>query len=205
MPEIDIKTILAIVAAVIGLAPLPFYIRSIFWGSTRPHAYTWLVWTITQGTAVFGLWYGGGGIALLSMSIGVFTIFGIFIISLFRGTKNIKTFDTVTLVAALGAVFVWWQLDQPVLSILMVCLIDALGYMPTLRKSFEDPWSETIALWAICTGSNFIAMFALREYNFLTLGYLSTISALNLLLVCVCLLRRQAIPRPLPYTNIEGI
>lgn len=60
--QIDIKIILAIISTVVAIA-LAFvpYLRDIFRRKTKPHTYTWLIWTITQGTAVAGLWYGGGG------------------------------------------------------------------------------------------------------------------------------------------------
>ncbi len=45
------KFIFAVVASSIGiLAYLP-YLKDIFAGNTKPHAYTWLIWLITQGAA----------------------------------------------------------------------------------------------------------------------------------------------------------
>jgi len=193
---INIKLILAILATVvlIGGAFLP-YLRDIFRGKTKPHAYTWLVWTITQGTAVAGLIKGKGGWGALTLIIGIVFCFLIFLLSLKYGTRNITKSDTVVLVAALSAIVAWWQLENPLLAIFMVSVIDVLGYIPTFRKTFEEPWTETAISWAVFSLVNILIIFALSEYNLLTLTYLVTITFANFTLLAICLIRRRVIPK----------
>ena len=193
---INIKLILAILATVVivGGAFLP-YLRDIFRGKTKPHAYTWLVWTITQGTAVAGLIKGKGGWGALTLIIGIVFCLIIFLLSLKYGTRNITKSDTVILVAALSAIVVWWQLENPLLAIFMVSVIDVLGYIPTFRKTFEEPWTETAISWAVFSLVNILIIFALSEYNLLTLTYLVTITFANFTLLAICLIRRRVIPK----------
>lgn len=188
------KTILTIIATVIGLAGFFPYLKDIFLHRTKPHSYTWLIWALTQGTAVAGIWYGGGGWGGLNLALGTLMVVVVFLFSLKYGTKNITKSDTVVLIAAVGAIIVWWQLQQPVLAVLMVSAIDALGYIPSLRKSYQEPWSETIASWLMFAVSDIIALFALEAYNVLTMSYLITITAANILLFAVCMWRRKKIP-----------
>ncbi len=187
-----IVAVLALVVAIIG-AFLP-YIRDIFLKKTKPHAYTWLIWTITQGTAVAGLWYGNGGWGILPLFIGTIFVFLVFLLSLKYGTRNITKGDTVVLIAALLAIVVWWQLQAPLLAVLMVSVIDVLGYLPSFRKTFKEPWTETVASWVVFSIANILNMLALSEYNFLTLSYLVAITVANLVLVTICLLRRRVVP-----------
>jgi len=193
---INIKLILAILATVVivGGAFLP-YLRDIFRGKTKPHAYTWLVWTITQGTAVAGLIKGKGGWGALTLIIGIVFCLIIFLLSLKYGTRNITKSDTVILVAALSAIVVWWQLENPLLAIFMVSVIDVLGYIPTFRKTFEEPWTETAISWAVFSLANILIIFALSEYNLLTLTYLVAITFANFTLLAICLIRRRVIPK----------
>src|SRR5262245_28245295 len=104
-----------------------------FRGKTKPHAYTWLIWTITLGTAMAGLFRGHGGCVALPIGSGTFLVFVTFLLSFKYGTKNITRSDAVTLIAALGAVVVWWQLKNPLAAVLMVSLIDVIGYIPSVR------------------------------------------------------------------------
>ena len=132
-----IFAILAVLSAVFG-SFLP-YIKDIFKKKTKPHAYTWLIWTITQGVATAGLLYGKGGWGALDLLIGTLFVFAIFLISLKYGTKNITKLDTIILIVALLAIIVWLQMRNPLIAVLMVTAIDFIGYFPSFRKSFQEP------------------------------------------------------------------
>ena len=78
--NIEIKLIFAVMACLVavvgGYAP---YIRDIFLKKTKPHAYTWLIWAVTQGTAAAGSQYGQGGWGTIFLVIGAGFIFFIFL------------------------------------------------------------------------------------------------------------------------------
>jgi len=192
----DIKLILTIIATLIGVIAFFPYLRDTFSLKTKPHAYTWLVWAITQSTAVFGIWYGGGGWGALNLTIGTLFVIAVFLFSLKFGTKNITKSDTSILIAALLAIVVWWQLKQPLISILMVSVIDVIGYVPSFRKSYQEPWSETLISWILFSASNLFAILALKEYNLLTVTYLAAITSANIGLFFVCYFRRRFVPKP---------
>ncbi|MDO8575867.1 MAG: hypothetical protein Q7R90_00965 [bacterium] len=194
--EIDIKGIFAIVAAVITVGAFFPYIRDLLQGRTQPHIYTWLIWAITQSTAVAGIWYGGGGWGAVNLTAGTSFVFVVFLLSFKYGTRNITTFDTVMFIAALGAIFVWWGLNNPVLAVLLATAIDIVGYSMTFRKSFEEPWSETVGTWAAFVVGNILSIFALNAFNILTLAYIVTIIVANAIVVGICLIRRRVIPKP---------
>lgn len=166
------------------------YLRDVFYFKTKPHIYSWLIWFITAGTATLAAWYGGGGYGAINLTVMCVFIFGVFIISFKYGTKNITKFDTIILLMALLAILVWWKLHQPLLSIMMVSAIDIIGYIPSFRKSFQEPWSETVVAWIGFVVANMFALLALSQYNFLTMTYLISISAANVALVAICLARR---------------
>jgi hypothetical protein len=192
----DIKIILTIIATVIGVVAFLPYLKDIFSLKTKPHAYTWLIWVTTQGTAVFGIWHGGGGWGALNLTVGIIFVIAVFFFSLKYGTKNITKSDTVILTVALFAIVVWWQLDKPLISVIMVSAIDVIGFIPSFRKSYQDPWSETLISWVLFSISNIFAILALKEYNLLTVTYLVAISSANVALFLLCFFRRRFVSRP---------
>ncbi|MEK6945324.1 MAG: hypothetical protein AABW63_00860 [Nanoarchaeota archaeon] len=193
---IDIKIVFTIVATFLTIIAFFPYIRNIFRNNTKPHPYTWLIWTLTQGTAIFAILYGGGNLGALSLTVGTILVFVIFLFSIKKGTKNIKKIDTIILILAICAILVWWQLDQPLISVIMVSAIDFFGYIPTIRKSWSEPRSETLSSWMLFVIANTFAILALESYNSLTLTYLITITLANLIIFFVCLLRRHYINPP---------
>ena len=180
---------------VVFLAYFP-YIKDIILKKTKPHAYSWLIWIITQCTAIAGMWFGGANWGLVSLVVGTVLVTVVFLLSLKFGTKNITKEDTIIFIAALCAILVWWQLDQPVLSIIMVTIIDVIGYLPTFRKSYHEPWSETLTTWFMFTVANILTLLSLSQYNLMTSTYTVFISIANLSFFIFCYVRRFYVLQP---------
>jgi hypothetical protein len=191
MNNIDFKLFFSSLASlllIIGYLP---YFRDIFKKKTRPHLFTWLIWTITQGTSAGLLMWGGGKWSSLGLVIGSFLVFSIFLLSFKYGTRDISLSDKIFLFLSLSALIVWWLLDSPLISVIMVSAIDGLAYFPTFRKTFKDPRSETIFFWIIMALVDILLLLANAQYNVLTLTYLSTLAIANIAVVLICVIRKN--------------
>jgi hypothetical protein len=194
---IDYKFILGIISAFGGLFFFFPYIRDIFKKKTRPHLYTWLIWIFTQSISVYGMVKGGAGIGSFGLVIATVVVYFTFFLSIRFGTKNITKIDTVLLVLALIAVAILVFTKNVLFATILATATDTIGYIPSIRKSYYEPWSETVSTWLGFTFFNFLAIAALRQYNALTLMYLTAITAANMTIALVCILRRRKVPRPL--------
>lgn len=187
----DIKILFLILSISVNIIAFYPYIKDIFLGKTKPHTYTWLIWTLTQGTAVFGLLLGGGGYGVVAMVVSFVLVFTVFLFSLSKGFEKPNFSDKLFLILAFISILVWWKLNEPFISIMLVSLIDLFGYIPSYRKIWLYPYSETITSWFLFTLGNVFMILSLKEYNFLTLVYLITITFCNLMLVSIFLIRRS--------------
>lgn len=192
----DTKIFFAILSVLCGLIAFAPYLLDIFKFKTKPHIFTWLIWAITQGTATFAIFYGGGGVGGIELLVGTILILAVFLFSLKYGTKKITKTDAIVLFFALLAIIVWWHLEQPVLSVFMVSFIDIAGYIPTFRKSYRDPWDETLISWLLFAVSDIFSIFALSEYNLLTTVYLISVGSANMCLFTFCFIRRYFVQKP---------
>ena len=193
--NLDIKLILAISATIITIVAYIPYFRDVFKRRTKPHMYTWLIWAITQGTATFALLQGGGNFGAISLFAGTILVIIIFFLSFKYGTKNITKHDTYVLGAALLAIVLWWQLKNPLIAVLMVSLIDGLGYIPTIKKTFEDPWSETPSFWLLMALAMIVTIISNAEYNLLTVTYLAVLFVANTTIFIISLYRRKILQK----------
>lgn len=198
LPEgIDWKTVAALASVTLSIAGSIPYFHEIFKGRTKPHAYTWLIWTLTMGIAAASVWRGGAGILItLSMIASLTVCLLTFLLSFRYGTKNITRGDTTTLIVALLAIFVWVVLDEPLLGLFMAAGIDFIGYWPTYRKSLVEPWSESLASWSIYTLAPIASLLALLEYNALTITYSAMTFTANCILLILLLIRRKKVSKP---------
>lgn len=193
LENLDWRLVLAIVTTILVIIGYVPYFKDIFLNRTKPHLYTWLIWAITQGTATAALLYGGGNFGVLGLITGTVLVIIIFGLSFKYGTRNITKSDTAALIAALLAIVVWWQLDSPLLSVFMVSAIDGLGYIPTFRKTYQEPYSETISFWVIIAIASVLIMISNAEYNLLTMTYLSVLAIGNIIVVVISLSRRMIV------------
>src|SRR5579872_3686300 len=115
----ELKTIFAIIATVIGVASFAPYIIDTFNRKTQPHLYTWLIWTILQVTGVIAMYNSGAGIGILALSIGAFFCGAICVLAIKYGTKNITKFDTACLIGALASIVAYVFLHQPLFSVIL--------------------------------------------------------------------------------------
>lgn len=193
--------IIIVILVIIGYIP---YFRDVFAKKTKPHLYTWLIWFVTQGTATVALLYGGGKFGSFGLIVGTGLVLVIVILSFRYGTKNITKGDTLTLIFALLAIIVWWQLDNPLLALFMVSAIDGLGYIPTFRKTWIDPTSETTFFWVMMAIVNILTLFAIAEHNFLTMTYSIVLGIANITMVFIIKIRMKKMITRKNLTPLES-
>jgi hypothetical protein len=145
------------------------YFRDLLNGKTRPHVFSWLIWGIVT-SIIFALQIsaGAGVGAYVTLAVAALS-FAIFLLSLRNGNRDIKRLDVVFFVLALLSIPLWLIVKQPVLSIVLLSTIDMLGFLPTIRKSWNDPYSETLALYVITTFRHALSILGLFEYNIVTM------------------------------------
>ncbi len=189
----DIKNIIGLLAVILTFVGYTPYVRDIFKGKTKPHAFSWFIWSILTGI-IYALQVssGAGPGSWVTLSLVVIMFF-IFILSLTRGSKDIKKVDFVFLGLALLALPLWLWVQQPVLSIILLSATDMLGFLPTVRKSWRDPYSETLSFYIITTFRHALSIFALVEYNIVTMLFPTTWVIANALFAITLIFLRKRI------------
>lgn len=182
----------AIIAALLAIAGNLPYLWDILKGRVRPHPYTWLVWSIVSATVFFGQVAKGAGIgALPTAASEIFTLI-IFFFSLKYGFDGITRMDTAFLVVALLGLIPWALTKDPTLSVVIAVGIDVVGFIPTLRKTWAEPATETPLLYASNVARHILALFSLQAYNLATMLHSIAMIGTNTAMVVFILRRRGA-------------
>ncbi len=190
------KVAFGIIAVLISTVSLVIYLRDIVKGNTKPHLYTWVVWAITQAIATIGVWYGGGSSGAITMLVITAFVFSVLCFAIPYGTKNIIWEDTLTLIVALIFIVLWLRHREGLLGVRMAAFIDVLGYIPTARKSYNEPWSESLTAWGVGVLANLCTLTAMDNYNQYTITYGTVIALTSTLLIILCLIRRHYVVKP---------
>ncbi len=187
----DYKTALGVIAVLVSIIGYVPYFRDILAGKTKPHAFSWLVWGILNAIAFAGQIRGNGGPGVWAVGLTAVALFAIFALSLSRGEKHIKRFDWLCLIGAAAALLLWIITSQPLLSIILITVIDLLGFLPTVRKAYVRPNQETLITYEINTAKYGLVVLALRNYSLLTVLFPLAVAIMNGLFVAMLIIRRQ--------------
>jgi hypothetical protein len=187
----DIKNIIGVITVVLTFVGYVPYIIDVLKGKTRPHLFSWFIWCVTT-LIIYALQVkaGAGSGSWATLSVGII-IFFVFILGFRNGDRDIKKVDVLFLVLALVALGLWIFVNQPVLSIVLLTAIDIFGFIPTLRKSWSDPYSETLSMYMITTFRHALSIFALVEFNIITSLFPISWTIANGLLVVVLVTQRK--------------
>ncbi len=191
----EVKEAIAVIAALLAIAGNVPYLIDIVKGTVRPHPYTWFIWTVVSATVFFGQVAKGAGVgALPTAASEIFTLL-IFLFSLKYGFKNIPKSDTVYLIIALAGLIPWMLTKDPTLSVIIAVSIDAIAFIPTLRKAYREPSTESPLLFATNVVRHGLALFSLQAYNVATMLHSLVMICTNSAMVALLLRSRRQTTR----------
>ncbi len=186
----EFLSIVAIVLVFVGYAP---YIRDSLKNKTKPHVFSWFIWTLVTAI-VFSLQFqaGAGPGAWITLAITIIS-FSVFLLGFKSGSRNIALTDVLFLILSLLALALWVLAKQPAISIVLLSTTEMLGFFPTVRKTWNHPYTETLSFYLITTFRHALSILALAEYNIVTWLYPVTWTIANALFAVLLIVRRKTI------------
>jgi hypothetical protein len=189
------KEFLGLLSIVFGTLAYGAYFISIFRGRTRPHMFSWIVWGTVSGVVYFaqlskeagpGAWATGAS-ALVCYLVGV--------LAYFRGEKNITRSDWIFFIGAFAAIPLWYATKEPLWSVILVVVIDTMGFCPTMRKSYHRPHEELALLYGLDNVKFILSLLALKNFSVTATLYPLTALCLNSAFIAMLFYRRAALVR----------
>ncbi len=153
----------------IGVVP---YFKDCLKWRTIPHVYSQFVWSIVFfiSTTILILWEE----YLAAVPWIIATVFNTiwFIFSLKWRKKIPITFtDKISTVLALLLIVFSLVTKDFFHTIALAILIDFLAFIPTIRKWWILPWSDTIITWFLASIQYWLMLFTFTEYSFQNIGF----------------------------------
>ena len=193
----SIKAVIAVATIVMTLASYVFYFRDIFAGKTKPHAFSWLVWAALTAIAFFGQVSDQAGPGAWITGVTALVSIVIFGLAIQKGEKDITRSDKLNLLGAVLALGLWPLTSNPLLSMILITIVDFLGFLPTIRKSYHKPHEETLITYVLSALKFVLAIVALDHYSVITWLYPASLVAANGFFVFMLVVRRRKL-QPLP-------
>jgi hypothetical protein len=175
-----------------AIAYIP-YVISTWRGNTRPHVFSWTIWALLMLIAAAGQYAGQAGPGSWATGFsGIFCVLIAIMAAMQKGDKAITRSDCFIFVAALMAVPLWYVTQDPLTAIVLVTMIDATGYIPTMRKAWRAPRQELLLHYVISNIKFLVAIMAISVYSLTTTLYPAALFMLNTLLIVLIWHRRRS-------------
>ncbi len=187
----DYKTWLGYLSTLLAFVAFAPYMWDMYRGKTKPHAFSWLIWSILQTIGFAAQVYGHGGPGAWATGVTALFCLIIALVAFKKGEIEFVTFDYIALVGATLAIGLWLLTKNPFYSVILISICDFIGFLPTYRKAFHLPFTETLMEYSISAVKEGVALLALRNYSFITTFYISVLAISNIIFVSMVSIRRQ--------------
>lgn len=149
------------------------YLRDISKGSAQPHVLSWLGWAFITALGGAAMFAEGSTWAVAILFANTFLCLTIVGFSLIKKTGVWATgkYDYVFFALGILGLILWQVLDLPVLALICAITADLFFGLPTVIKTYKNPASETVFVWATATASGLFSLFAVQNFAFHEIGY----------------------------------
>jgi hypothetical protein len=186
----------AAAAASVGLfvAYIPYF-WGMYRGRTKPHAFSWVIWSLVTSIAAAAQLSEGGGLGAWLMAALATIRWSIALIALKKGEHTATRGDWISFILAVVAIAIWVMTKTPLYAVILISIIQIIAFYPTVRKSWTKPEHEAALMYILSVCTQLLMICALAVKSLITLLYPIVAISVNLLFVAMLLYRRRVIPK----------
>lgn len=197
---------LSAAAMAVTVATFLPYIRGILRGGIRPHAFSWIIWSVTTSIVAVAQWRAGGGPGAWAIGLSAAITLYITVLALVKhGDRTIARTDWLFLGGALASLPAWAITDDPMWAVLILTAIDLFGFGPTLRTAYADPHRESALFFGWFILRNALVIAALERWSVTTVAFPLAVGATCIAVVGIIMGRRLVLGPPAPTTRRQPL
>ena len=192
MESLLYKEILSAIAIALTFAAFVPYIRAILGGTTRPHVFSWVIWGSTTFVVFLAQIEGKAGVGAWPIGVsGSITLFIACLAYVRRADITITKSDWLFFISALSSLPLWYVTSDPLWAVVILTIVDVLGFGPTVRKAYSFPHSESLLFFALFAVRNVLVILALESYSVTTVLFPAVIAVACVSLMAMVRYRRR--------------
>ena len=139
------------------------------------------------------MYASNGGVGAFPMGFAALLCFSIAFLTYTKtGLDYISRSDWIFLTLALLAIPLWYVTDNALYAIILLSIIDVLGFIPTFKKAYNYPFDEQLSFFVMMVIKDvFFAIPALEEHTLTTMLFPLTLSTATTFFVLMVYWRRK--------------
>ncbi|MDP1540208.1 MAG: hypothetical protein Q8L72_06100 [Moraxellaceae bacterium] len=186
------KEILSAIAIALTFIAFYPYLRGILQGTIKPHVFSWVIWGSTTFVVFLAQLKADGGVGAWPIGVsGAITILIAIAAYIKRADVAITKVDWLFFISALASLPLWYFTSNPAWAVVVLTIVDLLGFGPTVRKAYAQPYSESLPFFALFAARNSLVVMALESYSVATVLFPAAVASACVLLIGLILYRRR--------------
>ena len=191
-----LKALFGAAALILTFAAFIPYYRGILHDEIRPHIFTWFIWAAGTVIVFAAQLSDGGGIGAWPIGVSGLLTGGVAILALMRaGDTSIVRMDWVFLILAASALPLWFLTSTALSAVIILTIVDLLGFGPSVRKAYELPHEESATFFSIGVVRNGFVLLALENLSWTTALFPAAVGIACVCFVALIFARRQMIAK----------
>lgn len=172
------------------------YIRSILKDEIKPHVFSWVIWASVTFIVFFAQLSDGGGAGAWPIGIsGLITLYVAVLAYSKKSNLMITKKDWLFFSVAMTALPFWYFTSNPLWAVAILTTVDLIGFAPTFRKSYHQPYEEQLLFFVLMASRNLISIVALENYSLTTILFPAATAFACILFIQMVIVRRNFIKR----------
>ena len=160
------KITIAIIASLLAIVGNVPYLRDIIKGRVQPHPYTWLVWSLVSCIIFWTSCKRAGLVHFRPLRLKCLLLSSFS----FRSSmgSNIFAKSILSFCDCIARYYSRLLTKDPTISVIIAVAIDVVAFIPTMRKTWARPETETPILYGMNVLRHILMLFSLQAYNIAT-------------------------------------
>jgi hypothetical protein len=186
--------LLGLLAGIIGFLAFVPYILDTLSRKTKPNKATWIIWAVLGVIIAASYWSAGARDTAwtpIGYAIGILAVAAL---SLKYGEEGWTALDKACLLGAGIGLAAWAITSEPVFAYFLTTSIDAIGGIPTIKKAYHRPETESKAAWGMFLIANSLNLLAINEWSLMIALYPVYVFILSLTMNALILRPRKKLP-----------
>ena len=135
----------------------------------RPHRVTWAIFVLTDVIAIANQLAAGATNSLWLVIGWTLANLTIFVLSLRYGVGGTEKLDIVVLCGAILGVVIWQISGHPTASIIANLVVITVAFVPTYKKGWIDPKSDTSTVFLWGAVASLLAAISIGKLDYILL------------------------------------
>lgn len=155
------QNILYALILLLGLASYTAGLSQMFQGKYAPSVFSRVVWLLLAAISFAGV-LGSNGSTASTLLAGIFLAgnASICLVSFWKGSRDFGRLELVCLALLAVSSLVWILFKAPLLSLCISLFAHLVGALPTYKRVWSKPESESTLFWFFFFAANVLGIFA---------------------------------------------